>query len=80
MNKKMKKRILKAVLYVLLGVITIIFSSGFIIFMYFSGSFLPGMHIARYTLYTMLFVIIFIAGWFVSEGYQYLSYLANRRR
>lgn len=80
MNKKTKKRILQAILYVILGCVTIMSASVFIVFMYFSGTFLPGMHIARYTLYAVLFAIILIAGWFVCEGYGYFCHVAKKRR
>lgn len=80
MTKKTKKNIVRACAYVVLGSIVFIASVFFGMYMYFSGTFLPGMHVARYTLYAITFAMILISGWFVFEGRRYLISKLNRRR
>lgn len=80
MTKKTKKNIVRACAYVVLGSIVFIASVFFGMYMYFSGTFLPGMHVARYTLYAITFAMILISGWFVFEGRRYLISKINRRR
>ena len=80
-TKKTKRNIVRACAYVVLGSIVFIASVFFGMYMYFSGTFLPGMHVARYTLYAITFAMILISGWFVFEGRRYLiSKKINRRR
>ena len=71
MTKKTKRNIVRACAYVVLGSIVFIASVFFGMYMYFSGTFLPGMHVARYTLYAITFAMILISGWFVFEGRRY---------
>ena len=80
MTKKTKRNIERACTYVVLGSIVFIASVFFGMYMYFSGTFLPGMHVARYTLYAITFAMILISGWFVFEGRRYLISKINRRR
>ena len=80
MTKKTKRNIVRACAYVVLGSIVFIASVFFGMYMYFSGTFLPGMHVARYTLYAITFAMILISGWFVFEGRRYLISKNNRRR
>ena len=79
-TKKTKKNIVRACAYVVLGSIVFIASVFFGMYMYFSGTFLPGMHVDRYTLYAITFAMILISGWFVFEGRRYLISKINRRR
>lgn len=80
MTNKTKRNIVRACAYVVLGSIVFIASVFFGMYMYFSGTFLPGMHVARYTLYAITFAMILISGWFVFEGRRYLISKINRRR
>lgn len=80
MTKTTKRNIVRACAYVVLGSIVFIASVFFGMYMYFSGTFLPGMHVARYTLYAITFAMILISGWFVFEGRRYLISKINRRR
>ena len=80
MTKKTKRNIVRACAYVVLGSIVFIASVFFGMYMYFSGTFLPGMHVARYTLYAITFAMILISGCFVFEGRRYLISKINRRR
>lgn len=79
-TNKTKRNIVRACAYVVLGSIVFIASVFFGMYMYFSGTFLPGMHVARYTLYAITFAMILISGWFVFEGRRYLISKINRRR
>lgn len=79
-TKKTKRNIVRACAYVVLGSIVFIASVFFGMYMYFSGTFLPGMHVARYTLYAITFAMILISGWFIFEGRRYLISKINRRR
>ena len=80
MTKKTKRNIVRACAYVVLGSIVFIASVFFGMYMYFSGTFLPGMHVARYTLYAITVAMLPISGWFIWEGRRYLILKLKRRR
>ena len=75
MTKKTKRNIVRACAYVVLGSIVFIASVFFGMYMYFSGTFLPGMHVARYTLYAITFAMILIYSFFYKKSNFYYKYL-----
>lgn len=81
-EKDMKKRNKKfqAILYVILGPIVSLLAALFAGYMYFSDTFLPNMHVVRYTLYAIMFILFMAGLWALEEGEKYLKKLRRRRK
>ena len=80
MKKNKNNKIKRALLYLVMGTAIIFIETLFIIYMYFSGTFLPYRHFERYTLYALSFIIILIAFWFANQGYQYIARRLRKRK
>lgn len=75
-----RKKIMRAWIYIILGSAITLGGIAFIIFMYFSGTFLPGNHLLRYPLYGLMFILAFAGSWIAQEGITYLSRCLHERR
>ena len=74
------KKIMRAWIYSIIGSAITLGGIAFIIFMYFSGTFLPGNHLLRYPLYGLMFILAFAGSWIAQEGITYLSRCLHERR
>lgn len=85
MNKRDRNRrkTLQALCYVIISPVIMVVSAIFIVYMYFSGTFLPGMHIERYTLYAIFFILIILSLLAYNNGREYINRIRrnnNKRR
>ena len=78
--RKKRKKIMQAWIYIILGTAMTIGGIAFIMFMYFSSTFLPGNHLARYPLYGLMFILVFVGAWLAQEGTTYISRCLHKRR
>lgn len=79
MKTKRNKKI-QAYVYVILGPIISFLAIGFSIQMFFSGTFLAGMHTTRQILYVLMIVLFFVGLFMYSEGDKYLKKIRRRRK
>ena len=83
MNKRKRRKTLLALCYVLISPVIMVALGGFMVYMYFSGTFLPGMHVARYSLYAISCVLIIISLFAYNNGREYINRIRtnnNKRR
>ena len=83
MNRRNRRKTLQALCYVLISPIIMVALVGFMVFMYFSGTFLPGMHVARYSLYAISCVLIILSFLAYNNGREYINRIRtnnNKRR
>ncbi len=81
MRKNKKRKITKrtqAYLYVILGVLATMALGVFGLYMYFSGTFLPGvffspMWLIRKIIYVAIALTMCMSAWFIDEGCKYLK-------
>lgn len=76
---KKKNKILRAWGYVIGGSFVAFGAMWGAIEMFFSSTFLPGNHIARYSLYGILAVVVLVGILFQQEGLSYIIYRIKRR-
>lgn len=79
MEKRRNKKI-QAYVYVTLGPIAALSAIAFCIYMYFSGTFLAGMYVARKVLYIIMLIICIIGALAYAEGDEYLKKIRRKRK
>lgn len=75
----MKKNILRAMLYIVIGTIVEICSISFSLYMYFSATFLAYKYVQRKIIYLLLLIIMIVAAWFIYEGCNYIERRIKRK-
>ncbi len=78
MKRTFNKRVVLAIVEMLVGIFLSIQMTKSIISMYLSGTFLPGDHVARYTLYLILFAILVLSFFVVYQNGRYLEIKVKR--
>lgn len=78
--KRRRNKKIQAYVYVALGPIIALLAIAFGIYMYFSGTFLAGMYVARKILYIIMFIICIAGAFAYAEGSEYLKKIRRRRK